>query len=29
MFGETATAMSCIVNKNNRELDIMLGINTT
>ena len=27
MFGETATAMSCIVNKNNRELDIMLGIN--
>ena len=28
MFGETATAMSCIVNKNNRELDIMLGINT-
>ena len=28
MFGETATAMSCIVNKNDRELDIMLGINT-
>lgn len=27
MFGETATAMSCIVNKNDRELDIMLGIN--
>ena len=27
MFGEAATAMSCIVNKNNRELDIMLGIN--
>ncbi len=27
MFGETATAMSCIVNKNGRELDIMLGIN--
>ena len=27
MFGETATAMSCIENKNNRELDIMLGIN--
>ena len=27
MFGETATAMSCIVNKNDRDLDIMLGIN--
>jgi len=27
MFGERATAMSCIVNKNDRELDIMLGIN--
>ena len=27
MFGETATAMSCIVNKNDRELDIMLGVN--
>ena len=27
MFGETATAMSCIVNKYDRELDIMLGIN--
>ena len=27
MFGETATAMSCIVNKNNKDLDIMLGIN--
>ena len=27
MFGETATAMSCVVNKNDRELDIMLGIN--
>ena len=27
MFRETATAMSCIVNKNGRELDIMLGIN--
>ncbi|WP_314406880.1 DNA replication/repair protein RecF [uncultured Gemella sp.] len=27
MFGETATAMSCVVNKNNKNLDIMLGIN--
>ena len=27
MFGETATAMSCIVNKNDKDLDIMLGIN--
>lgn len=27
MFGETATAMSCIVSKNNKNLDIMLGIN--
>ena len=27
MFGETATAMSCIVHKNDRELDIMLGVN--
>ena len=26
MFGETATAMSCVVNKNNKNLDIMLGI---
>ena len=26
MFGETATAMSCIVNKNDKDLDIMLGI---
>lgn len=26
MFGETATAMSCIVNKNDKNLDIMLGI---
>lgn len=27
MFGETATAMSCVVSKNNKNLDIMLGIN--
>ena len=27
MFGETATAMSCVVYKNNKNLDIMLGIN--
>ena len=27
MFGETATAMSCVVNKNDKNLDIMLGIN--
>ena len=27
MFGETATAMSCVVRKNNKNLDIMLGIN--
>ena len=27
MFGETATAMSCIVSKNDKDLDIMLGIN--
>ncbi|WP_448913151.1 DNA replication/repair protein RecF [Gemella sp.] len=27
MFGETATAMSCIVNRNDKDLDIMLGIN--
>ena len=27
MFGETATAMSCMVNKNDKDLDIMLGIN--
>jgi len=27
MFGEIATAMSCIVNKNDKDLDIMLGIN--
>ena len=27
LFGETATAMSCIVNKNDKDLDIMLGIN--
>ena len=27
MFGETATAMSCVVNKNNKNLAIMLGIN--
>lgn len=27
MLGETATAMSCIVNKNDKDLDIMLGIN--
>ena len=27
MFDETATAMSCIVNKNDKNLDIMLGIN--
>ena len=26
MFGETATAMSCVVNKNDKNLDIMLGI---
>ena len=26
MFGEAATAMSCIVNKNDKDLDIMLGI---
>ena len=26
-FGQTATAMSCIVNKNDRNLDIMLAIN--
>ena len=26
MFGETTTAMSCIVNKNDKDLDIMLGI---
>ena len=25
MFGETATAMSCVVNKNDKNLDIMLG----
>ena len=27
MFGEAATAMSCVVNKNDKNLDIMLGIN--
>lgn len=27
MFGEAATAMSCVVSKNNKNLDIMLGIN--
>ena len=27
MFGETATAMSCVVNKHDKNLDIMLGIN--
>ena len=27
MFGETATAVSCVVNKNDKNLDIMLGIN--
>ena len=27
MFGETATAMSCVVSKNDKNLDIMLGIN--
>lgn len=27
MFGETATAMLCVVNKNDKNLDIMLGIN--
>ncbi len=27
MFDETATAMSCVVNKNDKNLDIMLGIN--
>lgn len=27
MFGETVTAMSCVVNKNDKNLDIMLGIN--
>lgn len=27
MFGETATAMSCVLNKNDKNLDIMLGIN--
>ena len=26
MFGETAAAMSCVLNKNNKNLDIMLGI---
>ena len=26
MFGETATAMSCVVNKNDKNLDIMLAI---
>ena len=28
MFGEAATAMSCVVSKNNKNLDIMLGINS-
>ena len=27
MLGETATAMSCVVSKNDKNLDIMLGIN--
>lgn len=26
MFGEDAAAMSCVLNKNNKNLDIMLGI---
>ncbi|MGX7111833.1 DNA replication/repair protein RecF [Gemella cuniculi] len=28
MFGESATAMSCVLNKNNKNLDIMLAINS-
>lgn len=27
MFGESATAMSCVVSKNNKNLDIMLAVN--